>query len=43
MSVEIAENGELAEYTRMGREGKVRRLLDLRQTGTKPTSRPLVT
>jgi len=39
VNVEIAEKGELAEHTRMGREGKVRRLLDLRQTGTKPASR----
>lgn len=39
--VAIAESGELAEHTRMGREGKVRRLLDLRQSGTKPDICPL--
>ncbi|MDF2811412.1 MAG: hypothetical protein K0S56_2443, partial [Microvirga sp.] len=39
--VAIAESGELAEHTRMGREGKVRRLLDLRQSGMKPDIRPL--
>lgn len=32
VDVEIVEAGSLAEHTRMGREGKVRRLLDLRHT-----------
>jgi len=31
VEVEIVEAGTLAEHTRMGREGKVRRLLDLRK------------
>ncbi|MBN9062469.1 MAG: hypothetical protein BGP06_20310 [Rhizobiales bacterium 65-9] len=31
VDVEIVEAGSLAEHTRMGREGKVRRLLDLRK------------
>lgn len=33
VEVEIVEAGSLAEHTRMGREGKVRRLLDLRTPG----------
>jgi phenylacetate-CoA ligase len=32
--VEVVEAGELAQYTRFGGEGKVRRLLDLRKRGS---------
>lgn len=34
VDVEIAEPGQLAEHTRLGGEGKVRRLLDLRRAGS---------
>lgn len=35
VAVEVVEAGSLAEHTRMGREGKVRRLLDLREGHSK--------